>query len=73
MFPHLPKTTQWLRRSNRFRRALYGNAQVSNNHAWAGGNAHGAFHAQVSFASYCHTLDILLPEFLRDSRGWNPS
>jgi hypothetical protein len=23
----------------------------------------------VSFASYCHTLDILLPEFLRDSRG----
>jgi hypothetical protein len=69
MFPHLPKTTEWLRRSNRFRRALYGNAQVSNNHPWAVATLMGHSTPKVSFASYCHTLDILLPEFLRDSRG----
>jgi hypothetical protein len=69
MFPHLPKTTEWLRRSNRFRRALYGNAQVRNNHAWAVATLMGHSTPKVSFASYCHTFDILLPEFLRDSRG----
>jgi hypothetical protein len=69
MFPHLPKTTEWLRRSNSFRRALYGNAQVSNNHAWALATLMGHSTPKVSFASYCHTLDILLPEFLRDSGG----
>ena len=69
MFPHLPKTTDWLRHSKRFRRALYGNDQVSNNHAWAVATLMGHSTPNVSFASYCHTLDILLPEFLRVSRG----
>jgi hypothetical protein len=69
MFPHLPKTTEWLRHSKRFRRALYDNDQVSNNHAWAVATLLGHSTPNVSFASYCHTLDILLPEFLRVSRG----
>jgi site-specific recombinase XerD len=69
LVPHLPETTKWLRQSKDFRRKLYSNDQVSNNHAWAVSTLMGHSSPDVSFANYCHTLDILLPEFLGASLG----
>jgi len=68
LFSHLPLTTQWLQDSKQFRRRLYGNDRVDNDHAWAVATLMGHSSPSVSFASYCHTLDILLPEFLKASR-----
>lgn len=70
LFPHLPKTTAWLQGSRQFRRALYGNDSVHNDHAWALATLLGHSRPSVSFANYCHTLDILLPEFLRISTAF---
>ncbi len=67
LFPHLPKTTEWLMQSKQFRRELYGNDLVENDHAWAVAVLMGHSTPTVSFASYCHTLDILLAEYLRAS------
>jgi hypothetical protein len=67
LFPHLPITSIWLRHSKAFRLSLYGNDRVSNDHAWALSTLLGHSRPTVSLANYCHTLDILLPEFLRFS------
>jgi hypothetical protein len=67
MFPHLAKTSLWLQHSTDFRCSLYGNDRVSNDHAWAVATLLGHSRPNVSLANYCHTLDILLPEFLRVS------
>jgi integrase len=67
LFPHLPMTSIWLQHSNDFRHSLYGNDLVSNDHAWALSTLLGHSRPTVSLANYCHTLDILLPEFLRIS------
>ncbi len=69
LFPHLPRTREWLHHSKQFRCALYGNDRVSNNHAWAVATLMGHSTPNVSFASYCHTFDIVLPEFLRNCSG----
>jgi hypothetical protein len=69
LFPHLPKTTAWLQHSKCFRRTLYGNDCVDNNHAWAVATLMGHATPSTSFGSYCHTFDILLPEFLRNVPG----
>lgn len=69
LFGHLPKTMEWLRKSKEFRRELYGNDQVSNNHAWAVATLMGHSNPNVSFASYTHLNDIVLPEFLRNCNG----
>jgi hypothetical protein len=70
LYPHLPETTSWLQQSKRFRRALYGNDRVNSNHSWAMATFLGHSAPGVSFASYCHTFDILLPEFLGNCHGW---
>jgi len=67
LFPHLPMTSIWLEHSQNFRRSLYGNDRVSNDHAWALSTLLGHSRPTVSLVNYCHTLDILLPEFLRIS------
>ncbi len=67
LFPHLPMTSIWLQHSKDFRLSLYGNDRVSNDHAWALSTLLGHSRPTVSLANYCHTLDILLPEFLRIS------
>lgn len=67
LFPHLPKTSIWLQHSKDFRCSLYGNDRVDNDHAWALATLMGHSRPNVSLANYCHTLDILLPEFLRIS------
>jgi integrase len=69
LFPHLPLTTRWLQDSKQFRSRLYGNDCVDNDHAWAVATLMGHSSPSVSFASYCHTLDILLPQFLQRSHG----
>lgn len=69
IFAHLPRTSQWLSHSKQFRLALYGNNRVSNDHAWAVAALMGHSIPNVSFASYCHLNDIVLPEFLRNCSG----
>lgn len=69
LFPHLPETTKWLQESKSFRLALYGNDRVENDHAWAVAVLMGHSQPGISFASYCHTLDILTTEILRNSAG----
>jgi len=69
LVPHLPRTSRWLSYSKQFRCALYGNDGVSNNHAWAVSSLMGHSTPNVSFASYCHLNDIVLPEFLRNCSG----
>lgn len=61
LFPHLPETMIWLRESHTFRRELYGNATVTNDHAWATADLLGHGSPAVSFRHYIHCLDILLP------------
>ena len=65
LFPHLPKTTEWLRTSRVFRRLLYGNELVSNDHAWAGATLLGHSSPPVSLENYIHCMDLLLPLFLK--------
>jgi integrase len=69
LFPHLPLTTRWLQQSNLFRLALYGNDRVDNDHGWAAATLMGHAKPDVTFGIYCHTLDILSAEFLKNSRG----
>jgi integrase len=73
LFPHLPMTSIWLNHSKDFRCSLYGNDRVSNDHAWAIATLLGHSRPNVSLANYCHTLDILLPEFLRVSAALQSS
>lgn len=70
LFPHLPMTAGWLRNSTDFRWKLYGNNLVDNDHAWAIAALLGHSRPNVSLTNYCHTLDILLPEFLRLSEAF---
>lgn len=70
LFPHLPRTTEWVRASKHFRRMLYhDNALVHNDASWALCTLLGHSSPGVGFTSYCHTFDILLPEFLKNSQG----
>ena len=67
--PHLPRTSIWLKYSKRFRLQIYLSDRVDNDHAWTVATLLGHSSPRVSFGSYTHTLDILLPEFLRNSGG----
>lgn len=69
LVPHLPKTSIWLQHSKRFRRQIYHGDRVDNDHAWTVATLLGHSSPRVSFGSYTHTFDILLPEFLRNSGG----
>ncbi len=73
LFPHLPMTSVWLQHSKDFRCSLYGNDRVDNDHAWALAALLGHSRPSVSLANYCHTLDILLREFLRRSTALQSS
>ena len=65
LFPHLPKTTVWLRASQDFRSLLFHNSQSMNDSAWAVCATLGHSNPNtVTLRYYVHCLDLLLAEFL---------
>ena len=63
LFPHLPKTTEWLRGSKTFRTDLYGYGDHTRKHALAIASLLGHSGAKVSTEHYIHCLDWLQPLF----------
>jgi hypothetical protein len=65
MFPHLPKTTQWLKASKKVRSLLLHNCQAMNDHAWEVAAMMGHSNPNtVTLRYYVHCLDLLLAQFL---------
>jgi hypothetical protein len=65
LFPHLEKSTTWLKASGEFRSLLLHNGLSMNDHAWAVATTLGHSNPDnVTLRYYTHCLDILLALFL---------
>ncbi|HUZ95746.1 MAG TPA: hypothetical protein VMU57_12625 [Edaphobacter sp.] len=65
LFPHLEKTTSWLKASGEFRSLLLHNGLSMNDHAWAVATTLGHSNPDnVTLRYYTHCLDTLLALFL---------
>lgn len=72
LFPHLEMTREFLHASKDFRKALYGNETVTNDHLWALSTLMGHSAPPVSLSNYTHIFDLLLPLFIQQSERLGP-
>jgi integrase len=68
LFPHLPETTAWLRKSKAFRNRLYGTSNPTRKHAMAVASLLGHSGPGVSLEHYIHCMDWLVPQFIHQSK-----
>ncbi len=68
LFPHLPETKAWLRKSKAFRNRLYGTSNPTRKHAMAVASLLGHSGPGVSLEHYIHCLDWLVPQFFAESK-----
>lgn len=59
IFPHLPRTTEYLNDSSKFRDKLYGRADPTRRHVYAVASLLGHSGPEISLEHYIHFCDIL--------------
>lgn len=66
IFPHLPKTNEYLNDSSKFRDKLYGRAAPTRRHVYAVASLLGHSGPEISLEHYIHFCDILISLWLQN-------